>query len=87
MMMLSVARVEFIKTKVTFRYYTKGVSNQVSSNSDLKIKSYACSNSITKMGKKRKSGNNFSGLQNGAIRGLQIGARGISNRGRDYKLV
>ena len=28
-------------------------------------------------GKKRKSGKQFSGLQNGAIRGLKIGARGI----------
>ena len=26
------------------------------------------------MGEKRKNGKNFSGLQNGAIRGLQIGA-------------
>ena len=30
----SVARVKFIKTKVISRYYTKDVSNQVSSNSD-----------------------------------------------------
>ena len=47
-------------------------------------------------GKKPKSGKKFSGLQNGAIRGLQtetgfrdlqIGARGIINRGRfrDFK--
>ena len=38
MMMPSVARVKFVKTKVTFRYHTKGVSNQVSSNSDHEIK-------------------------------------------------
>ena len=31
-MMSSVARVKFIKTKVIFRYHNKGVSNQVSSN-------------------------------------------------------
>ena len=49
MMMSSVARVKFIKTKVIFRYHTKDVSNQVSSNSDHEIKSYLCSNSTTKM--------------------------------------
>ena len=81
MMMSSVARVKFSKTKVIFRYHTKGVSNQVSSYPDHEIKSYSCSNSSTKKGKKRKSGKNFSGLQNRAIRGLQIGA-GF----RDYKL-
>ena len=37
MMMSSVARVKFIKTKVILRYHTKGVSNQVSSNSDHEI--------------------------------------------------
>ena len=80
--MSSVARVKFIKTKVIFRYHTKGVSNQVSSNSDQEIKSYSCSNSSTKMGKTKKWG------KNGAIRGLQVGARGITNRGsfRDFKL-
>ena len=31
--------------------------------------------------KKRKSGKKYFGLQNGAISGLQIGARGITNRG------
>ena len=55
-------------------YHTKGVSNQVSSISDHEIKSYSCSSSCTEMGEKRKNGKNFSGLQNGAIRGLQIGA-------------
>ena len=67
-MMPSVAKVKFIKTKVIFRYHTKGVSNQVSSNSDNEIKSSSCSN-----GEKRKSEKKFSGLENGAIRGLQIG--------------
>ena len=74
-----------IKTKVIFSYYTKGVSDQVSSNSDHKIKSYyyICSNSSTKMGKKKKREKFFwviRGLTgyraitgNGAIRGLQIG--------------
>ena len=56
MMMSSVARVKFIKTKVIFRYHTKGVSNQVSSNSDYQIKSCSCSDSSTKIEKKRKSG-------------------------------
>ena len=74
MMMSSVAKVKFIKTKVIFSYYTKGVSKHVSSNSDHEIKSYyICSNSSTKMGKKKR-GKNFSGLQNGAIRESQIGA-------------
>ena len=76
--MSSVARVKFIKTKVIFGYQTKGVSNQVSS-SDHEIKSYSCSNSSTKMGKTKKW-EKISGLQNGAIRGLQIeAALGISN--------
>ena len=80
MMVSSVTRVEFVKTKVIFKYHIKVVSNQVSSNSDHEIKSCSCSNSSTKMRKKWKSGKKFSGLQNGAIRGLQIGA-GF----RDYK--
>ena len=77
--MPSVARVKFIKTKVIFRCHTKGVSNQVSSNSDHEIKSYSCSNSSTKMGKNEKEGKQFR-LQNRAIRGLQIWAGS-----RDYK--
>ena len=83
MIISSVARVNFIKSKVIFRYHTKGVSNQASPNSVREIKSYSFSNSSTKM----VSGTKFSGLQNGAIRGLQIGARGIKNRGsfRDFK--
>ena len=96
MIISSVARVKFIKNKVIFRYHTKGVSNQASSNSVREIKSYSFSISSTKMG----SGTKFSGLQNGAIRGLQIGpdfrdhksgkeglkigvALGISNRGEN----
>ena len=78
MMMSSVARVKFIKTKVIFRYHAKGVSNQVLSSSDYKIKSYSCSNSTTKIWKTKIW--KFSGLQNGAMRGLKIGA-GF----RDYK--
>ena len=50
----SVARGKFIKTKVIFSYYTKSVSNQISSNSDHEVKSYSCSNSSTKMGKNEK---------------------------------
>ena len=84
--MSSMARVKFIKTRVIFRYHTKGVSDQVSSNSDHEIKSYSRSNSITKMVKNEK-GQKKSGLQNRAIRRLQIetGFR-ITNRAkRDYK--
>ena len=79
MMMSSVASVKFIKTKFIFSY--QGVSNKVSSKSDHEINSYSCSNSISKMEKKLKSGETFSELQNWVIRGLQIGACF-----RDYKL-
>ena len=34
MMMSSVARINFIKTKAGFSYHTKGISNQASSNPD-----------------------------------------------------
>ena len=44
--MSSVAKAKFIKTK--------GVSSQVSSNSDHEIKTYSCSNSSIKMGKNEK---------------------------------
>ena len=77
--MSSVGRVKFLKTKAIFRYHTKGVSNQVSLNSDHEIDSYSCSNFSTKMGKTKKS-QKFSGLDSGAIKRLQIGA-GF----RDYK--
>ena len=63
MMMSSMATVKFIKTKVTFRYHTKGVSNQVSSNSDHEIKSYSRLNSTTEMGKNEKVGKNFLGYK------------------------
>ena len=54
MIISSLARVKFIKIKVIFGYLTKGVSNQVLSNWNHKIKSYSCSNPSTKMGKKTK---------------------------------
>ena len=54
MTILSVAWLKFIKGKVTFKHYTKGVLNQVSSNLDHEIKSYSCSSSSTKMGKNKK---------------------------------
>ena len=38
MMISSVARVKFIKTKIIFRYHSNGVANQVSSYSDHEIK-------------------------------------------------
>ena len=79
-MMSSVARVKFVKTKFIFRNHTKGVSYlRVSSYLDHEIKSCSSSSSSTKM-RKNQNVENFSGLQNGTIRGLQIGA-GFS----DYK--
>ena len=80
MMMSSVARIKFIKRKVIFRYHTKGVSNQVSSKSDNKIKSIHVQFLLPKW-EKTKKWETFSGLQNGGIKGLQIGT-GFS----DYKL-
>ena len=68
-MISSVARVKFTNTKVIFRCYIKGASNQVSSNSDF----IHVQISVLKW-EKRKSGKTFSGLQNRAIRGLQIEA-------------
>ena len=65
MMVSPVARVKIVKTKVTFRYRIKGVSNQVSTNLDHEIKSYSCPNSITKMGKNEKVGKNFLGYKTG----------------------
>ena len=87
MIMSSVARVKFIKAKVIFRYHAKGVSDQVSSNSDHEIKSYLCSNSSIKIEKNEKVGKNFSRLKDGAIRGLQIRVCfRVKNWGkRDYK--
>ena len=77
MIMSSATRFKFFTNKVIFRYHTKGVSNQVPSNSDLEIKIYSSSNSSSKMG---ESGKNFSPSQNWAIRGLNMGG-GF----RDYK--
>ena len=59
---------------VIFGYHTQVVSNQVSSYLNREIKNYSCSNSTTKMRKKEKSWKKIFGLQNRAIRGLQIGA-------------
>ena len=73
-MMSSVTRGRFITTKFNFTSHTKDISNQVSSNLDHEIKRYSCSNSNNKMGKKRKSGKKFSGLQNGVIKRLQMEA-------------
>ena len=56
MMMSTVARVKFIN---------KGVSNQVSSNSDHEIKNYSRSNSTTKMGKNEKAGKKFPSYKTG----------------------
>ena len=65
MIMPSVAWVKFIKTNVIFRYNTKGVSNQVSSNSNHEIKSYSCSNSSTEMKKYENVWKNLLGYKTG----------------------
>ena len=54
-MMLSVASVNLIKTKVILTYYTKDPSNQASLNLDHEIKSYSSSNSSIKIGINKKS--------------------------------
>ena len=79
MMMSSVDKVKSIKTKLILRYHIKSVSDQVSSNSDHEAITFSCSNSSTKVGRNEKV-KRFSGLQNGAVRKLQIGT-GF----RDYK--
>ena len=87
--MSSLARFKFIKTKNIFRYHTKGLSNQVSSNLDHEIESYiGSSNSSTKIGKNEIMRKIFWVTNQGNKRipnrgrfyGLQIGARGITNR-------
>ena len=102
--MSSVARIKVIKTKVILMYHTKGVSSQVSSNSDQEIKTYSYSNSSTKIGKNKKQEkifwvtkrDNKRITNQDRLQGLQIGARGITNRDRfrnfksgqkDYKSV
>ena len=63
---LDMVRVKFIKSKVFFRYHTKGVQNQVLSISDHEIKSYTCSNFSTKMKKKNeKAAKDFPGYKTG----------------------
>ena len=77
-MISSVAKVKLIKTKAIFRYDTKVVSNQVSSNSHHEIKSYSYSNSSTKIAKIEKWEKFFWVTKRGNKR--------ITNRGkRDYK--
>ena len=85
MMMSSTARVKFTKTKVILRYPNKGVSNKfIKFGSNSKVIHVQIS--VPKW-EKRNSGKKFCGLQHEAIRGLQIGARGITNRAsfRDFK--
>ena len=85
MMMSSVARVKFIKTEVIFRYHTRGISNQVSSNLDHKIRSYLRSNSNTKMVKNEKVGKNFLGYKTMWLRDNKSGqVLAITNRGKSY---
>ena len=77
MIMPSVAKVKFIKTRLF-------LGNQVSSNSDHEIKSYSCSNPRTKMGEKKEK--NFWVTKRGNKR-LQIGAgfKNYRSGKRDYK--
>ena len=76
--MSSVATLKFMKPRSFFRYHTKGVSNQVSSNSGHEIKSYSCSNSITKMVKSEKKKKN--------VWVTKLGNKGITHRGRFWGL-
>ena len=90
---LDMVRVKFIKSKVFFRYHTKGVQNQVLSISDHEIKSYSCSNFSTKMKKKPKKRQKIFRVTKQGNKGITIRAalgisnRGkkITNRGRDFK--
>ena len=65
MMMSSVVRVKFIKTKVIFSYHNKGYHNQVSSNSENEVKSYSCSNFSTKIIKNENLGKHFLSYKTG----------------------
>ena len=76
MIMPSVARVKFIKTKFIFGYDTKGVSNQVSSYLDNEIKSYSCSSFGTKVERNKKVRKIFFIAKRGN--------EGITNRGMFY---
>ena len=64
---------------------SKGVSNQVLSNSDHEVKSYSCSNSSTKMEKKQKNGTKFSGLQNEEIMDFKSGQKDY-NSGQGFHI-
>ena len=78
-MMSSVARVKVIKTKVIFRYHTK-VSQTKFHQIRITKSKFTYVQILVPKWEKTKSRKTFSGLQDGAIRGLQIGA-GF----RDYK--
>ena len=84
--MSSEAWVKFIKTKVSFRYHTKGSQTKFHQIRITKSKVIHVQILVPKW-KKTEKLKKISGLQNEAIRGLQIGARGITNRGsfRDFK--
>ena len=86
--MPSVPRVKFIKTMVIFRYHTKGVSNQVSSNSVNKIKSELQNGAIRELQigadfRDYKSGQEV--LQIGAALAISNQGKKIANWGRDFK--
>ena len=72
-MMSSVTRVKLIKTKVIYRYHSKGVWNQVHQIRITKSKVIHIQIPVQKW-EKLKSGKKFSGLQKGAISVLLIEA-------------
>ena len=88
------AKVKFIKTKAIFTSHTRGVSNEVLSNQDQKIKSYSCSKwekagkPVPKWEKRKSRKKHFwvtkqgnKGFTNrGRFQGLQTVVRGITNR-------
>ena len=82
MIMSSVARVKFIKTTIIFGYHIKGVSNAQTMFHHIRITKSKVIHVQIPVPKwvKTKKWEKFSGLQNGAMRGLQIGT-GF----RDYK--
>ena len=70
-----------LKPRSFFSDHSKVVSNQLSSNSDQEVKSYSCSNSSTKMGKKRKIEKKILGYKTGQIgtgfRDYKLGQEGL----------
>ena len=78
----SVARVKFIKIKVILGIISKASQTKFHQNQITKPKVIHVQVPVPRWQKKKKKKvKNNSQLQNEAIRGLQIGAREITNRG------